>query len=163
MKDRYREINGAALVGSKKCPKCAELVQPEAQVCRYCGFKFPPPPMTAKQGAGCIGVAVLAMLFVWQCSRSPRNDVNDGVQDYQVIAAGETGIKARLRDPAFAVFSGEHIGLAQGHKFLCGSVNSRNGFGGMTGADRFVAGGEVSVVESEAQDEFDSVWGQAGC
>ncbi len=36
----------------KKCPKCAEEVKVEAQICRFCGFEFPlsPAPEEPKQG-----------------------------------------------------------------------------------------------------------------
>lgn len=32
----------------KKCPRCAELVQPGALVCKHCGFEF---PVAAKSGS----------------------------------------------------------------------------------------------------------------
>lgn len=35
-----REV-AAKKSGLKKCPQCAEYVQPEALVCRFCGNRFP--------------------------------------------------------------------------------------------------------------------------
>lgn len=36
--------SGMAATGKKKCPDCAETVLADAQVCKHCGFRFPPPP-----------------------------------------------------------------------------------------------------------------------
>lgn len=31
----------------KKCPRCAELVQPDAQICKHCGHEFVAPESAA--------------------------------------------------------------------------------------------------------------------
>jgi len=71
---------------------------------------------------------------------------------------GQDAIRAKLRDPESAEFSEVRFSEKGGTKVTCGFVNSRNGFGGMGGPQRFVAAGDVlSFLEEEVQD-FDEVW-----
>jgi hypothetical protein len=39
-------------MSTKQCPDCAERVLAEARVCRFCGYRFAPPPARARGGSG---------------------------------------------------------------------------------------------------------------
>lgn len=74
--------------------------------------------------------------------------------------AGQEAIKAKLRDPESAQFRDVAFHSGSGTPITCGEVNSKNGFGGYSGFERFIAAGDVlTVIESEMADgEMDKLW-----
>ena len=74
---------------------------------------------------------------------------------------GKDAIKTKLKDPESAQFRNVqfHSGVAP---VTCGEVNAKNSFGGYSGYERFIAGGDViTVLESEMADgEMDKAWAQ---
>jgi hypothetical protein len=75
---------------------------------------------------------------------------------------GQNAIRAKLKDPDSAQFKNVTFFDGSGKPITCGEVNSKNGFGGYGGFERFIAAGDViTVMESEmAKGEMDKTWAQ---
>lgn len=88
------------------------------------------------------------------CGGDPGPTNND--VGYEII--GKDQVRARLRDPETAVFTGVRVVRHDEVTAICGYVNSKNGLGGMTGPQRFIAGGAVGLEEDFEPGEMDAAW-----
>lgn len=93
---------------------------------------------------------------------SSSDATDDRYDEAKQIAWNERGkeaIKTKLKDPESAQFRNVQFysGLAP---VTCGEVNAKNSFGGYSGYERFIAGGDViNVLESEMPPgEMDEAW-----
>lgn len=82
---------------------------------------------------------------------------------FEVKVAGESNIKAMLKDEDSAEFRNEFVSrLDGGNLMLCGQVNSKNSFGAYTGYSRFIASpnpNAPSLIEGEAMGGLEAIPG----
>ncbi len=76
----------------------------------------------------------------------------------------QQSIKKRLRDPSSAEFSGVTT-IKMGGKIVgaYGVVNSKNGFGGMSGPTRFIGGGTINAIDGDGTMDaanFNEAWNE---
>lgn len=92
-------------------------------------------------------------------SRTTSKTPNSG-EVFAYKEAAKTLISAKLRDPDSAIFSNMVVYPERKDRsvIICGYVNSRNGFGGMTGAQRFITGGTVMLEEEFTEEQMSIAW-----
>lgn len=79
-----------------------------------------------------------------------------GMSDDERRMRAEYAVKDRLRDPESADFGP----MTVRNGVVCGTVNSRNGFGGMSGEQRFISrAGAITVFADDVKGEgFNETW-----
>lgn len=111
-------------------------------------------------------IAVVVVFFaaysIYTPSTPPQPNVRAAntpvVQNTSYILLHQNKIKARMNDPESAQFRNVYVSSLS---LVCGEVNAKNGFGGYTGFQRFISGGELQFVETDmAAGEMDKSWPQ---
>lgn len=70
-------------------------------------------------------------------------------------------VKRNLKDADSAVFRNVSLSEKSGAPVVCGEVNSKNSFGGMSGFQRFISAGEIQALEEQmGRGEMDKAWAQ---
>lgn len=114
--------------------------------------------LTWKQSLIVIGAFALFFWFFWgdDKPKEPR-EISRADKAFYMVEASKDGVRALLKDPKSAVFQDviyvDHLTPA-----VCGKVNSRNGFGGMSGFQHFMAHGDNLIVFEKQMDDFGDTW-----
>jgi len=116
-----------------------------------------------------LAVTVLGVLVVAGCSESDADKQNREIQKAEKAEAdrqqawifkGQDAVKAKLKDPESAQFKDTFFNKGSSNvPVSCGWVNSKNGFGGFTGYQRYVSAGKAELTFLEEQvTDFQIVW-----
>ena len=155
---------------------CAEKIQSRAKACRFCQHSQP-----AVEGSGrlllvCLGIIVFLGIVGSGSRPSPPKASSPKAQatvatskggaanSLQVRVLALRKLEGAMRDPSS--MQTRNLRVPPGSAYLCGEVNGRNAFGGMTGYQRFIVGAAAAmpaVIEGDGSmppGEFQRAWEQ---
>ena len=144
-----------------KCSKCSAFYPSSDSACPSCqhpkGAMSPLVQSIFKFGA--LFLVSFAILF-WIFGGGKSSSGPAVVSDTTVVAGAIAAVKANLKDPGSADFgkiARRRVGV--GKDVACGTVNSKNSFGGYVGAKRFIYTHErSSVLFDDGAPDFTTAW-----
>jgi hypothetical protein len=158
------------------CPACLEPMHMAASRCPHCHKEFSRDEVKTNVASrrstsmvGCatiLAAAALLAYLVWSvasCSQSAKVPTSGPMDDGTRLTWEEVAkdmVRKELRDPDSAQFSDVRVIEASSElpKAICGKINSRNGFGGMAGWQRFIVT-ETAIIETpQLEHEFSMTW-----
>lgn len=150
------------------CPNCGKKNPYTASTCAHCEMRIAIVGPRNEDGMwwlGClIPVAIIGFLL-YSCSSdnsSERGGSSSGPNDGAIWVVVQSDIRQRLRDPNSAEFTDMRTIVVNGANVgACGRVNSKNGFGGMSGPVRFIGGGSINAIEGDGTMDaanFNAAW-----
>ena len=136
----------------KPCKECGAPVSDKAESCPMCGAKQP--KETSVLTWICVGMLGLAAM-IWIFSDHAPHSSSEPTKKMKILqtqASTQVAVRSILKDPDSAKF-----------EFLnenCGTVNSKNSFGGYVGSRRFVSINNIVDLEgySVSKKEMDALW-----
>ncbi|WP_417526355.1 hypothetical protein [Marinomonas shanghaiensis] len=150
------------------CSDCSERISAKAKTCPHCGAKGISVVKDEKRKAiGCsilIAVPIFFFLVAVLSGGDEEEIAEKGIDDigkqYAWMEKGKDSIKLKLKDPSSAMFKDVYFNSGRdGIPVTCGSVNSKNSFGGYTGYQRFISAGRVDLTFLESEVEsMDELW-----
>jgi len=103
-----------------------------------------------------LGIVVLLLLLL----PVPQVEGQTTAQEVAWVEKGKEAVRAKMKDPESTQFQNVffHRGI-DSMPMTCGEVNGGNSFGGDSGFQRFISGGNPLLTYLEGEDpDFSAVW-----
>lgn len=146
---------------SMKCGNCSAIYPATDSICPSCMRPPRGASFLAKPIVKIVAVSlVVVLLMLWFFVGSKESGIATDVSDARVVSDAFSLVRTRLKDPDSAIFghTTRHL-VSDGKNVACGTVNSKNGFGGYSGEKRFVYMYEQhSVSFDDGSPDFSTLW-----
>ncbi len=97
-----------------------------------------------------IVVLSFIILLLSACDNENKIEYSGARSELHLKADAEIHVRKKLRDPDSAEFSNLRVSSKGAADIVCGEVNSRNGFGGKSGKQKFISNGfNLSFLEEK--------------